>query len=359
MAKLSFDDSDGVWRTVGGRKIFIRTGESLSSAMKNSGKFKSAKKKDYNVKEGNPIKDLADDRTKEKENTLANDKAMLEAMQRKGINEVNGWKKEDFENRIKKNEEYLKNTKGSKEFTSEDKKENDEQNSKKTGEVKDMIEVKDGTYLPIREGETKEDVMKAYNERQKKYRASLEPEVSKNLMDPRRLWDQDLVDTYIEMNEKGMFTGKDKDKFTRDMKNMEGKPLYSPDRIKGELNSESKENNSNKILNKNDLSKMSWEQVVQANTKYYSDKSIYDFEGGKAGKYKYEDGWRDNGGAGVIKQSDLDRLISKKEWEEAQKQTSNYMNDKVRRKAYQKYLKEHPASEITFNDFKDMMNYKK
>ena len=30
---------DGVWRTVGGRRIFIKDGESLASAMKKSGKF--------------------------------------------------------------------------------------------------------------------------------------------------------------------------------------------------------------------------------------------------------------------------------------------------------------------------------
>ena len=35
---------DGVWRTVGGRRIFIKDGQSLSDAMKKSGKFKSSKK---------------------------------------------------------------------------------------------------------------------------------------------------------------------------------------------------------------------------------------------------------------------------------------------------------------------------
>lgn len=45
MVKNDFNDMDGVWRTVGGRRIFIRTGQSLSDAMKKSGKFKSAKKK--------------------------------------------------------------------------------------------------------------------------------------------------------------------------------------------------------------------------------------------------------------------------------------------------------------------------
>lgn len=34
---------DGVWRTVGGRRIFIKNGESLSDAMKKSGKFDNKK----------------------------------------------------------------------------------------------------------------------------------------------------------------------------------------------------------------------------------------------------------------------------------------------------------------------------
>lgn len=38
------NDTGGVWRTVGGRRIFIKTGQSLSSAMKESGKFKKGTK---------------------------------------------------------------------------------------------------------------------------------------------------------------------------------------------------------------------------------------------------------------------------------------------------------------------------
>lgn len=33
------DDIDGVWRTVGGRRIFIKNGQDLATAMKESGKF--------------------------------------------------------------------------------------------------------------------------------------------------------------------------------------------------------------------------------------------------------------------------------------------------------------------------------
>ncbi len=44
MAKYEkYDDEDGVWRTVGGRRIFIRNGQALSDAMKESGKFKNKK----------------------------------------------------------------------------------------------------------------------------------------------------------------------------------------------------------------------------------------------------------------------------------------------------------------------------
>ena len=39
-------DLGGVWRTVGGRRIFIKDGEDLATAMKNSGKFGEKQKND-------------------------------------------------------------------------------------------------------------------------------------------------------------------------------------------------------------------------------------------------------------------------------------------------------------------------
>lgn len=47
-------DIGGVWRTVGGRRIFIKDGEDLAVAMKNSGKFE---KKDKYKKETQEIMD--------------------------------------------------------------------------------------------------------------------------------------------------------------------------------------------------------------------------------------------------------------------------------------------------------------
>ena len=57
MAK--YDDGDGVWRTVGGRRIFIKTGQSLPDAMKQSGKFVSAKGK-KNINNGQLGKEYRD-----------------------------------------------------------------------------------------------------------------------------------------------------------------------------------------------------------------------------------------------------------------------------------------------------------
>ncbi len=40
MAYKDYSNTDGVWRTIGGRRVFIKTGQSLSEAMRESGKFK-------------------------------------------------------------------------------------------------------------------------------------------------------------------------------------------------------------------------------------------------------------------------------------------------------------------------------
>lgn len=45
MIKKKYDSSEGVWRTIGGKRVFIKTGQSLSDAMRESGKFKKEKEK--------------------------------------------------------------------------------------------------------------------------------------------------------------------------------------------------------------------------------------------------------------------------------------------------------------------------
>lgn len=44
MANKKYDNEEGVWRTIGGRRVFIKTGQSLEEAMKESGKFSRSEK---------------------------------------------------------------------------------------------------------------------------------------------------------------------------------------------------------------------------------------------------------------------------------------------------------------------------
>ena len=62
-----FDEKDGVWRTIGGRRIFIRTGQSLSDAMRESGKFKT---KSGKVRKEDSSKDIKKDNIDKEEYEL-------------------------------------------------------------------------------------------------------------------------------------------------------------------------------------------------------------------------------------------------------------------------------------------------
>jgi len=71
MANKDYDKEDGVWRTIGGRRVFIRNGQSLSDAMKESGKFSRVQKNQELYKkvdeENKKIDELLDKDKKEKE----------------------------------------------------------------------------------------------------------------------------------------------------------------------------------------------------------------------------------------------------------------------------------------------------
>lgn len=79
---------DGVWRTIGGRRVFIKKGQSVSSAMKESGKFNKANKtkkereaefeknieEQYNRFHGKTDKEVAEEIAKERGERLLTDK---------------------------------------------------------------------------------------------------------------------------------------------------------------------------------------------------------------------------------------------------------------------------------------------
>lgn len=65
------DDIGGVWRTIGGRRIFIKDGEDLITAMKNSGKFENKKEinNEFNKKLNKTIQNIQDKRDNDEELT--------------------------------------------------------------------------------------------------------------------------------------------------------------------------------------------------------------------------------------------------------------------------------------------------
>ena len=63
---VKVDDVNGVWRTIGGRRVFIKDGQDLSSAMKESGKFSRVAKNQKlykDLKEENKESDKKADHT--------------------------------------------------------------------------------------------------------------------------------------------------------------------------------------------------------------------------------------------------------------------------------------------------------
>lgn len=99
MAKLSFDDGDGIWRTVGGKHIFIKNGENLSSAMKKSGKFKIQRKKESNNSDIDKKRKL-EELEKKKEETIG-------FLQKGAIQEEIDMLKDDFKGTKEEYREYL------------------------------------------------------------------------------------------------------------------------------------------------------------------------------------------------------------------------------------------------------------
>lgn len=69
------NDENGVWRTVSGRKIFIKKGQSLTDAMRESGKFKDEEIKESGGKD-RKAKAAEDDKTSVREDVKKNSERM-------------------------------------------------------------------------------------------------------------------------------------------------------------------------------------------------------------------------------------------------------------------------------------------
>lgn len=90
-----FVEENGVWRTVGGRRIFIKDGEDLATAMKNSGKFGN-KKQEKETKNENEYKKYENFNEEIKELEEESDKVYQEARKMGTIGSINTYTEEYY-----------------------------------------------------------------------------------------------------------------------------------------------------------------------------------------------------------------------------------------------------------------------
>ena len=90
MAKKDYDNEDGVWRTIHGRKVFIKNGQSLQDAMKESGKFNNTKteiKKDNNKVDDDKKKKEDEEETEEELDKKYDEAHKKQKDEKKGISD--------------------------------------------------------------------------------------------------------------------------------------------------------------------------------------------------------------------------------------------------------------------------------
>lgn len=103
------DDIGGVWRTVGGRRIFIKDGQDLETAMKESGKFKKTKatiKKEENIKELEEKHKEAEDKIYDIYNEIYDAKRQINKLETEYLQERSKYLKKNFPELEKNTPEY-------------------------------------------------------------------------------------------------------------------------------------------------------------------------------------------------------------------------------------------------------------
>lgn len=319
---MAKDDIGGVWRTIGGRRVFIKDGQSMSEAMKESGKFK-------NKALGKGLNDLKQ-----------------EEPNGEGVKELFG--EDDNKKQIDK--------------------ETSEMNNKDLKETYDTLESNDNSYEA---NKIREEYDKRYGKQQDDYTPSDE----KVGFNPR-----EAVDHYLK---KGDFEKADSliDEYGLEDEReefIEGqRPLVRSDYYKHRKQAELTEKARDQIVNGYD----DYDEAVrnfaeENNIRVIDAEDYFELAGNKLGiKQERVSGIDDKRltqpptsneednkpnkalGKGLndlgkekITEENENKLFGNKT--EAEKTTNETMNDAIRRKAYQKYLKEHPASKMTFNEFK-------
>lgn len=209
----------GVWRTIGGRRVFIKEGQDLASAMKESGKFKSASKgtaKKEMKKEEKVFEDFKNS-DGSKENF---EKALNKISEMEYNNEINPDEYKDYISKIQK--EYVEKNRKAGEENDLDKVKRiqgdlDKKGDKLTKEEKAWKEQLANTQKELESGKSREDIIKdldrealrntekEYGELSKKMQADdyyYKPEDDRKLKELRAKADSERARQGIDTQEK-------------------------------------------------------------------------------------------------------------------------------------------------------------
>lgn len=370
---MAKDDIGGVWRTIGGRRVFIKTGQSLSDAMKESGKFN--KKKNLSEEEKSELinetmnkrQAIIEKLDKETEDLNEYDKynlavSKLEQSENMQPTERQYWAsvRDKYVSNEKAREKSIEANKSAGQKTADLIKENniktfgDEIKEQKLTDrdAKDVLKMlndegSDFTFdddVKIEDGKIKTNVGVFMPDERGYVNRELEIPVDKNetydsLEEKMRDWQSrhstpdsfEDEDFKISKKEATNYTADEQsilDRFGEDYGYDAGDNLKN---LRGQIDY---------MRNPGDSIHRTAERLVEGGDFLIYNGDIKDWLSERNIKYN-DDNFFD-----IYKKEMADKIEGL--------YNRNAINNSLRQKAFQKYLKEHPGSKISFNDFKDM-----
>lgn len=342
---MASNDIGGVWRTIGGRRVFIKDKQSLSDAMKESGKFKIKNKKTIHTQSGsysqeemakrdNEIKQMYKDtwegkmEYKELHDKLENMKkdgkisqGELDALKYDASMETGDWKNNpknannseyigDNKVKIKEQNNWQKqikenNAKMEKDVTDFQNKINEYRT--KSAQSDNMIE----RYQYLKEAEKMQD--KYYERFRENERANA------------KIKNEQPNEKYMQVDAYAGYKDKFNDTWGKDgsREKVVSAKMYTNDEFMEHLEDANWHSERKQLLEAN---------LTNKELSYIKDRT-------KVSAWGVEN---------LNGKEQVEKLIK-----EAKNQ-NNQITNALRQKAYQKYLKEHPASKMTFEQFKKM-----
>lgn len=353
-----FDDSDGVWRTIGGRRVFIRTGQSLSDAMKESGKFgkREAVTKERMQEDIDEFGKSAE-RYQKSLNRASNPESKRRLLE----------DRDEALKRVEEAKQKMKDYDNPKEYKGD--------TSKLEG--KHIAKEKEyhfaGEELYSDDPHRYDDTIKSAQARKEKFKADSDFKKEKHIgwgdynkdgipvynneidykgdfgwANLETLTDDDLTkalnvqsEEYHKATAESVGDGRTRNgRMDRIFKNAKvGKYEQGMDKINAEM--QKRDMPRYNIYDKQNPNII----LVSSPTKEMADKQIQDMYKTDVALQK-EYGWKEL--------PKYDYKVGKVDENLNEIKKDNTINNTIRQKAYQKYLKEHPNSKLTFNEFKDM-----